>query len=137
MYEKPQEFDERKFLRTPDNYGFLTLDYTPLKKLDISATMIYTGPMLVPYFGPLVSDPEQGELRRSSSFCDLGLKAAYTVKLNGASLQFHAGVKNILNSYQTDFDTGIDRDPGYIYGPMLPRTIYAGITFGNLVGSLQ
>jgi outer membrane receptor for ferrienterochelin and colicins len=51
--------------------------------------------------------------------------------LNGASIQIYAGVKNILNSYQDDFDRGIDRDPGYVYGPMLPRTIYVGLRIGN------
>ncbi len=39
----------------------------------------------------------------------------------------------INNYYQRDFDTGIDRDPGYIYGPMRPRTIYFGLKIGNLL----
>jgi len=42
-----------------------------------------------------------------------------------------AGIKNILNSYQSDFDYGINRDPSYIYGPMAPRTLFFGIKIGN------
>ena len=38
-------------------------------------------------------------------------------------------MKNILNSYQSDFDYGIGRDAGYVYGPMMPRSIYAGVKF--------
>jgi outer membrane receptor for ferrienterochelin and colicins len=34
---------------------------------------------------------------------------------------------NIFNSFQKDFDTGADRDSGYIYGPMMPRSIYLGV----------
>ena len=53
------------------------------------------------------------------------------MKLNGASVEFSGGVKNILNAYQSDFDAGINRDPAYVYGPVTPRTIYLGIRFGN------
>jgi len=65
------------------------------------------------------------------NFFDLGLKFKYTSKLNGLDLQFFGGIKNIFNSWQTDFDKGQYRDPGYIYGPVNPRTIYFGINSGN------
>jgi len=48
-------------------------------------------------------------------------------------MEWNAGVKNIFNSYQSDFDSGIDRDPAYIYGPNTPRTIYFGIRIGSLL----
>ncbi len=89
--------------------------------------------MLVPYFGTKALDPELGELIKTGSFYDLGFKVQYTTKINGASMQLFAGVKNIFNSYQNDFDEGIDRDPGYIYGPINPRTIYFGIKIGNML----
>jgi outer membrane receptor for ferrienterochelin and colicins len=47
-------------------------------------------------------------------------------------VELNGGVKNIFNSYQEDFDTGIDRDPSYVYGPLSPRTIYFGIKIGSL-----
>jgi outer membrane receptor for ferrienterochelin and colicins len=72
-------------------------------------------------------------LRTSSPFFDLGAKLKYTVKLNGAFVEFSGGIKNIFNSYQSDFDTGIERDPAYVYGPMSPRTLYFGVKFGNLL----
>jgi len=129
-YEEPQDFDETSFFRTPDTYGFLALDWDFSRNFCLSGTGTYTGKMLVPYFGP---DNPEGELRTSGSFFDIGLKLAYTMKLNGASVEFSGGIKNILNSYQDDFDTGIDRDPGYIYGPLTPRTIFIGLRFGNLL----
>ena len=89
--------------------------------------------MLVPYFGPQLASPEDGELRKSASFFDLGAKIRYNIKLNGAMLQVFGGMKNIFNSYQKDFDKGIDRDPGYVYGPSQPRTIYFGIKIGNML----
>jgi len=132
-YEEAQEFNEKRFLRTPDAYGYITFAYTPVKRFSLSSTLNYTGPMLVPYFGMNIPDPDAGELRSSGNFFDWGVKLSYTIPVNGVSLQLFAGVKNILNSYQDDFDYGIDRDPGYIYGPMLPRTIYAGLKFGNML----
>ena len=88
--------------------------------------------MLVPNFGP-DTDPETGELRKSNPFYDLGSKISHTIKLNGSSLQWFAGIKNIFNSYQSDFDSGINRDPSYVYGPMSPRTIYFGVRLGNML----
>jgi outer membrane receptor for ferrienterochelin and colicins len=85
-----------------------------------------------PYFGPN-TDPDMGELRESDPFFDLGAKLSYTTKLNGASVEFSVGAKNMFNSYQDDFDTGIDRDPAYMYGPTSPRMVYFGIRIGNLL----
>jgi outer membrane receptor for ferrienterochelin and colicins len=36
-------------------------------------------------------------------------------------------VQNIFNSFQKDFDSGADRDSGYMYGPTLPRCFYLGV----------
>lgn len=42
------------------------------------------------------------------------------------NLEISAGVSNIFNSYQSDFDKGPKRDSGYIYGPSLPRCVNIG-----------
>ena len=130
-YESAQEFGEKRFFRTPDNYGYFTLNYDPSKIFGISATGIYTGKMLAPYFGPEIAEPDEGELRETNSFLDLGIKIKYNYVLNGASIQLYTGIKNIFNAYQNDFDMGIDRDPGYVYGPINPRTLYVGLKIGN------
>ncbi|HPR32437.1 MAG TPA: TonB-dependent receptor, partial [Prolixibacteraceae bacterium] len=132
-YEQEQAFGEKRFFRTPDSYGFLTLDAKVLKNLALSSSATYTGVMQVPYFGPELENPDAGALRQTKPFFDLGIKVRYSVKVNGASLQFYAGVKNIFQSYQSDFDRGIDRDPGYIYGPSQPRTFYVGLKLGNML----
>ena len=133
-YESPQEFNETSFFRSPNHYGFLSLNYVPVSRFNISATANYTGSMLVPYFGPLLSNPETGELRKSPTFMDAGLKLAYEIKISDAMLmELHAGIKNIFNAYQPDLDSGASRDPSYVYGPTAPRTIYFGIKFGNFL----
>lgn len=132
LYDEVHEFGEKHFFRSPNSYGFLAIDWDFARGFCLSTTSNYTGKMLVPYFGTN-TNPDVGELRKSDIFTDIGSKLSYTTKLNGASIQFFAGIKNILNSYQSDFDIGIDRDPAYVYGPLSPRTIYFGMRFGNLL----
>ncbi len=129
-YDNEQEFNEKRFFRSPGSYGFFTIENDLSESLNLSATGTYTGKMLVPYFGP-DTDPDEGELRTSVPFFDLGLRLSYTIKINGSRLQVYSGIKNIFNAYQSDFDTGINRDPAYIYGPTLPRMIYFGLKVGN------
>lgn len=132
-YESPQEFNERRFFRTPNRYGYLALSYSPTASFKASVTGNYTGKMLVPYFGNTLANPEEGHLNKVDPFFDLGLKISQDFELsNDLSLQLYAGVKNLFDAYQDDFDDGIDRDPGYIYGPLSPRTIYFGIKLGNI-----
>lgn len=130
-FEKPQEdFNEKRFFRTPNQNGYFAIDWGFYKNFLLSTTGNYTGSMLVPYFG---TENPDGELRESGSFFVLGAKLSYIVKLNGASVEFSGGIKNIFNSYQNDFDIGIDRDPGYIYGPLSPSPICFGIKIGNIL----
>lgn len=132
-FEEAQEFGEIRFFRTPDTYGYLSMNYMPTPVFNISFTGNYSGKMLVPYFGPQLVKPEKGELRKSNSFFDAGLKLSYDLRLTDhLKVQLNGGVKNIFNSYQEDFDSGDQRDPAYVYGPLTPRTVYFGIKVGSL-----
>ena len=133
-YDSPQtNFEEKKFFRTPECYGYLTMNYSPNTRFDVSLTGNYTGEMLVPYFGPTIADPDAGELRESDPFFDMGIKVGQKITLTKeVSLQLYGGVKNIFNSYQDDFDLGDQRDPAYVYGPLSPRTFYFGVKIGNI-----
>lgn len=133
IYGDEQDFGERRFFRAPDDYGYFVMDWDFAKNFCFMSSATYTGKMLVPYFGPELQNSDDGELRTSERFFDLGMKLKYTFKLESAKLQFFAGVKNVFNSYQSDFDNGINRDPAYIYGPIDPRTIYIGLKLGNMV----
>ena len=61
-------------------------------------------------------------------FFYIDLNVVYDFKLyKSVNLQVNAGIQNIFNAYQNDFDKGADRDSGYIYGPSLPRSFFAGV----------
>ena len=115
----------RKMFRTPDLYGYCTASYNPIKPLTLSITGTYTGSMLVEHHAGAI---EKNTTVRTPSFCDMGFKAAYDFNLyKSFKLQLNAGMQNIFNSFQKDFDSGADRDSGYMYGPTLPRTVFFGI----------
>ena len=132
-YNVVQQFNSKEFFRTPSDYGYMNLDWDFAPRFSFSSALTYTGKMIIPYFGPLASDPESGELHKSYPFLDIGCKLSYDIRLNGSSLRVFTGIKNIFNSYQSDFDMGIDRDPSYIYGPVSPRMLYFGFKVGNML----
>jgi outer membrane receptor for ferrienterochelin and colicins len=115
----------RKMFRTPDLHGYMTASYNPLKDLTLSLTGTYTGSMLIEHHAGMI---EKNLTVETPGFWDMGFKTAYDLKVHGnVSLQLNAGVQNIFNSFQDDFDSGADRDSGYIYGPTLPRTFFFGM----------
>ena len=126
--ENPNIEPQKRMFRTPDHYGFMTVDYTMFDALNIALSGTYTGSMLVQHFAGYIAEDVEVT---TPNFFDMGIKIAYDYKLsNNNVIQFNGGVKNIFNSYQDDFDQGADRDAGYIYGPALPRTFFLGLKLG-------
>lgn len=125
--DNPDVPGEKRMFRTPDLYGYLTANVEIVRQLKATLSATYTGPMTVQHLagsGTLVDVAV-----RTPDFFDASLKLTYTFKiLNRVTFDVSAGVSNIFNSYQDDFDIGPTRDSGYIYGPALPRCINAGIS---------
>ena len=114
----------RKMFRTPGFHGYMTASYNPVERLVLALTGTYTGSMLIEHHAGMI---ERNTTVRTPDFWDMGLKAAYDFRLyKSFSLQLNAGVQNIFNSFQKDFDSGADRDSGYMFGPTLPRTFFFG-----------
>lgn len=123
--DDPSVAPERRIFRTPDAYGFFTLQYTPTHHLSLSLSGVYTGSMLVEHRAGYI-DSDRTE--RTPRYMDTGFKASYDFHLpGGVELQLNAGVQNIFNAYQKTFDQGPDRDSGYIFGPATPRTWFTGL----------
>ena len=115
----------RRMFRTPGLNGYMTASYNPMKQLTLALSGTYTGKMLVEHHAGMIAANTTVE---TPHFWDMGIKASYDFRLwQSCTLQLNAGVQNILNSFQKDFDHGADRDSGYIYGPTLPRCFYLGI----------
>lgn len=131
-YDEPEEWSdsveaERRMFRTPDHYGYFTATADITHNFKASLFGNFTGQMLVPHSAGYI-DADRNEL--TPNFWDMGLRLAYDVKLTEAiSMEIFGGVKNILNSFQSDIDRGPFRDSVYIYGPMMPRSFFLGINF--------
>jgi outer membrane receptor for ferrienterochelin and colicins len=118
----------KDFIRTPSEYGFATLSFTPNKKLNANLNYVYTGKMKVPHFAG-AENQTVDEIITTNSFSELSGKIGYTFKIlkQGLNIEFYAGMKNITNAYQSVFDIGKNRDSNFVYGPGLPRTVFFGI----------
>jgi outer membrane receptor for ferrienterochelin and colicins len=156
-YESAQAWGENEtsfskdFIRTPNRYGYATFIWNPTHHFSATFSCNYTGPMYVPHFGLNPDDFEGGErqavldaiargdiiegeqLKKSGGFLVTDLLASYHIHFsNEVEMKLYVGIKNIFNQVQKDYDKGMYRDAGYIYGPSLPRTINFGIKFGNI-----
>ncbi|MGK0493972.1 MAG: outer membrane receptor for ferrienterochelin and colicins [Maribacter sp.] len=118
-----------EFVRNPNLYGYLNTSWIPTKLFNVDVTGTYTGGMTVPR---VISDTGFLQLNEVDSFFDLNIKLESHVDFNDDFMvTFSAGVKNIFNSYQDDFDSGPTRDSDYVYGPIAPRTFFFGVKFGK------
>ena len=130
-YKEPEKWSndesvpavERMF-RTPNTYGYFTSSVTPFKRFTASLSGTYTGSMLVQHLAGYILMDKAVE---TPDFFDMNVKLAYEFPIyKEMKLEFNAGVQNIFNAYQSDFDQGKNRDSAYIYGPGSPRGYFAG-----------
>ncbi len=124
---------KREFLRTPGKYGYATINYLPSKRIDVSINLVHTGRMELVH---LAGSPNQviDEYKTSETFNVMGLKATYIQRVNqiGVTIGYSLGVKNLLNSYQSNFDSGKNRDSNFIYGPSNPRIIFFSLLLKSI-----
>ena len=118
----------KEFIRTPKSYGYSTISILPNGKFNANLNYVYTGKMKIPHFS---GSPNQliDEIVTSKPFSVVNLKIGYQLNLNfiKSKVEVYSGIKNILNSYQNNFDIGKNRDSNFVFGPSLPRTLYFGI----------
>lgn len=134
--EEDEELDfveaTREMMRTPNSYAYFVATFTPIKKFSASISGNYTGSMLVPHeAGDGIEGVDKFSkvniTEESPTFFELNTKLAYTIDIfKNIQLELNAGVQNVFNAYQDDFDTGAGRASSYIYGPGAPRSFFAG-----------
>ena len=126
--ETGETISTSRLLRTPNAYGFGSVVYSPTQDFSVAYSGVITGTMDVAH----VVDPatEMTLIKSTPAFFEQNIKLSYSVATGDDKIEFSAGVKNLLNSYQQDFDLGADRDAGYVYGPLRPRTLFVGVKFG-------
>lgn len=124
---------KKEFLRTPNNYGYATLTYTPNQKFKTAVNVVYTGKMDLVHMGSELPNITADEYLTSPSFTEVGFKSSYLFEVPKLStnIEFSAGIKNIFDSYQSQFDQGKDRDSNFVFGPATPRTYFVGVKFSG------
>lgn len=116
---------QRRMFRTPDHYGFFMAHCHPFKGFTIATNGKVTGSMLVQHYAGYI--PQDEEVR-TRPFFEWDVKVGYEIPLyKNYTLEINAGVKNLLDHYQSDMDKGMHKDAGYIYGPSIPRSYFVGV----------
>lgn len=117
-----------RYPRTPQSLGLVKF-FHENDWFDSFLALKLTGPMDVP---EIVSDGD-GELvgnrlKRSPWFfnLDVGISKEFHLPRE-QSLTASLGVKNLLNDFQKDLSQGAFRDADYVYGPVFPRMVHAGL----------
>jgi outer membrane receptor for ferrienterochelin and colicins len=137
QYSEPVQWSEdsdaelvNRMFKTPEQYGYASMTARSKKDLFLTLSVIYTGSMLIPHYaGYIASD----RIEKTPSFADINIRTSKIFNLsNQLNVEAAVGVKNFLNSFQSDFDQGNQRDAGYLYGPIYPRHIYFSLKFGNI-----
>ena len=137
-YRTAEEWDDdaadefkttKRLLRTPDTYGYFTLNVRPTIDFNVSLSGVYTGRMYVGHpKGGSERTKDFSIIEHTPSFLTLNLKLAYDFYLyNQVKLQASAGIQNLLDAYQKDLDKGPTRASDYVYGPTQPRSIFLGV----------
>lgn len=123
-----QDIRSKRFVRTPNVYGYMNANWKPTTAFSVDLTGVYTGSMIVPHLISL----DQMQLKTSKDFMELNLRLGYTFAVKkDFNVEVFGGMQNIFNSFQRDFDQGPLRDSKYIYGPSRPRTVTFGIKIGH------
>lgn len=118
-----------EFVKSPNTYGYISSNWKATEQFSIDVTGTYTGTMIAPH---VVNDNAFVVLQRTPDFFELNLRLGYVFPVKeDFSIELSAGVQNVLNSYQKDFDVGPTRDSDYIYGPARPRTYFFGLKVGH------
>ncbi|MBN2426345.1 MAG: TonB-dependent receptor [Calditrichaceae bacterium] len=129
-YDSPiADFNTTNFLRTPDLYGYIRSSFDVSDIINLFTAVVYTGKMNVPHE---ISVTGQNEpklvLKNVQDF--YVINAGLTLRLpmlKSVSGAISIGIKNLTDAYQEDLDKNAERDPAYVYGPHIPRSIYLGL----------
>ncbi|MEM9547740.1 MAG: TonB-dependent receptor [Bacteroidota bacterium] len=118
-----------EFVRAPNLYGYFTSSYDLSQTFKIDLTGTYTGSMIVPRVVGANGSPD---LLNSDPFFDINLKASYFLNVSeDLNMELSGGLRNVFNSYQSEFDSGPERDSDFIYGPAAPRSVFLSVKIGN------
>lgn len=114
----------REMLKVPEITGYTMLSFFYQNFL-ANINLQYLGKMFVAH------ETDTLDIVETDTFVVLNTKLQYRWDIdNKRYMEFFVGIDNITNAYQDDLDKGADRDAGYVYGPIKPRTYYLGASLG-------
>ncbi|MFP4547559.1 MAG: TonB-dependent receptor [Fidelibacterota bacterium] len=113
-----EDWHTRNFLRTPEISATLGILASLTRNTSINLKSKYMGRAQVPHEGKM-------ELIKSDDFLITDILINYQIPMiRDFNIKSTLGIRNAFDAYQADIGVGADRDPGYVYGPSLPRSFF-------------
>ncbi len=125
-FDDPQDFDERAFFRLPKSYGVARVSWRDPRLADLFAGLRYLGGEKVPHLAGWI---DEDRLESTDSFLVLDVSLARRLPIADDRVTMTVGMRNVTDAFQDDLDQGPDRDSGYQYGPRVPRTLFANVSY--------
>lgn len=114
--------ETKDMLRVPEYTGFAMLRFM-YDAISASVSSQIIGSQKVEHDVGLAGN----RLEKTETFVVLNTRLEYEWQVdNSRTLVVFGGIDNITDQFQDDLDEGYERDAGYIYGPVKPRTYYLG-----------
>ena len=83
--------------------------------------------MKAPHYAGFI---DEDRLEVTPSFVTFSLGVSRSFQLTERrTLDLGIAIKNLTDEYQGDLDQGAARDPSYVYGPRLPRSVSLTLGF--------
>ena len=127
-YDEPEpQFGSIRYLRTPERYGFVTVDSALPRGITLLVTLDITGSMLVPHYAGHIPADRLEKTKRFKVLDFVLDRTLSATKDDRVKLRLYLRGTNLLDDFQPDLDRGPLRDSNYFYGPINMRKILAGI----------
>jgi len=128
-YDEPEpQFSSRRFLRSPNRYGFGGVDLSLPKGFSLLTTLDLTGSMLVPHYAGYIAE-DRLETSKTFKVWDAVVDRTFSPgKDDRVKIRLYVRASNLLDDYQPDLDRGPLRDSSYFYGPGTMRAVVVGMT---------
>lgn len=126
-FEEPEpQFGSLRFFRTPNRYGFLSIDAHLPREWELILTGDYTGSMLAEHYAGFIPE-DRLETTRSFFVPSLVLSRLFELS-DRTKMRWFLSLRNVTDQYQPDLDRGPLRDSSYVYGPSQMRQATIGTT---------
>src|SRR5690606_30189628 len=102
--DEQEVISTKNLLKTPDIYGYYTLNYNPISELTLSFAGVYTRIMKIDHV--VNQDTEQTVIKQTPDIFENHIKVTYDFNFKDNCMQIYTRVQKMFHRDQTELDKG-------------------------------